>query len=200
MQITPIPINKTNRILVSVNMSQRNDYEIDLAGSKLYMNSDFGFDYKTAKPVMATVRQDAKGFNEGDIILCHHNAFNRTSNGWNYGDLGEKVDGEVLFVLEENMVYLKIVKGEALPVRGFVTVERIMQKYNGLIEIPDSAKKKEEMKFKVLRVGEDCLGIEEGMVIFAYKKSDYEMTYVWEGKTRTAVRVDYNDILGYENL
>jgi hypothetical protein len=181
-------------------MSQRNDYEIDFLGGSMYMNSDFGFDYKQAKPVVAKVLQDFGQFKEGDIVICHHNSFNRTSGGWNYGDTGEKVEGEAVFVLEESMVQMKIVDGEAFPVRGFLTVERIDKEVKTDLVVPDSFKKKEEMRFKVLRVGEDCLGIEEGMTIFAYKKSDYELPYVWNGKIKTAIRVDYNDVLGYENL
>src|SRR4051812_5027491 len=67
-----------NKIIVGVNLSQKEDYEIQFNDTKLFMNSSFGTDGKETNPTLAKVYYVGEAFDDiqsGDFILANHNTF-----------------------------------------------------------------------------------------------------------------------------
>ena len=205
---TPLETLKAmrGRLVVAVNMNQRDDFEIELApGLKLWMNKDWGPDGKITNPSLAVVRAIGEGITDisvGDVLLCHHNTFDRTvANGYLYGHMGKEADGKLdLFSAEYSMVYLKVdAAGHAHPITGYLTVERIPQPVDTSLIVPETAMKNYPNRFKVLETGAGVDDLQPGMVIETYKCSDVDVHYTWNGKEKLVVRVKYEDVIGIHN-
>lgn len=190
-----------NKVLVSVNLTQKSDYEIELTkGINLWMDSNFGADGRITNPCIATVVEPGgtEGLTSGDIILCHHNTFNMGAISGNLlGDTKEKDEkGHSLFVIDPNLIYIRIRNGEFIPMDGYLIVERIKQAQGSIIIKPDS---NEPNRFKVAKVGEGCEPVKEGDIVVCFKYSDYEIEYNLDKKKHSVIRVKIDDVLGIEN-
>lgn len=199
-----------NRVLVAVNMEQKNNYEIELSsGLKLWMDSDFGTDNRIAKPVVARVVGGSKFMRDlkfGDLVLCHHNSFSRTTGNTIFGDTGVKTEnGESIFSLETSMIYVRIdAKGDSYPLPDFLICERIKEVIETNLIIPDSAQKNYADRFKVLTVSdnnsEEYKGLfKAGDIVVCHPKSDYEIVYTLNKKPMRLIRVRCSDVLGFLN-
>lgn len=196
--------SRRGNTLVSVNLNQKNDYEIEIAGGqKLWVNSDFGPNGRETNSVVATVESDNPELElvKGDYILCHHNSFRRKQDSYLYGSLGIKNGGgKDIFSLENFFIYCKMSPdGKAIPLKGFIVCSRIEDKVDTFLEVPDTAKKNYNNMFYVESVGEGCDGIEPGQTIIAYKNSDYEILYSFNMKLRSTIRVRYDDVVAIIN-
>lgn len=190
-----------NKVLVSVNLTQKSDYEIELTkGVNLWMDSNFGADGRITNPCIATVVHPGgtEGLLKDDIILCHHNTFNMGAISGNLlGDTKEKDEkGYSLFVIDPNLIYIRIREGEFTPLDGYMIVERIKKEQDSVIIKPDS---NEPNRFKVVKAGVGCDPVKEGDIVVCFKYSDYEIEYNLDKKKRSVIRVKIDDVLGIEN-
>lgn len=204
-KVRQFPVNQhkamRSKLVVAVNMSQKDDFEIDLApGIRIWMNKDWGPDGKVTNPSLAIVKSVGEGITDiepGDMILCHHNAFDRVvSNGYLHGHIGR--DGKLdLFSLEYSMVWLKVdTDGNAHPLAGYLTVDRIEEPLpDTVLELTDLSKGRVyQNRFKILELGPGCDDLEVGMVIETDKFSDIDVHYSWNHTERKVIRVKYSDV------
>lgn len=196
-----------DKILVSVNLTQKSDADVVTGGGlRLYMNLNFGHDQKHVAPNTATVVNPGRydDLIPGDKVICHHNSFNRPLRNdklWElFGDTGVKIGGESVFALEYGMVQCRIVDGNPMPLRGYVLVNRIDKPVETFLDVPDTARGTHKNQFEVVSVGPGCDGIEPGMTIVTYEKSDVTIEYIHDNKQFTAVRVKYDDILAINEM
>ncbi len=191
-----------SKVLVSVNLTQKSDYEIELIeGVNIWMDSNFGADGRIASPSVAMVvepGESVEGLLKGDFILCHHNAFNMGSLSGNLvGNTGEKDEnGFALFVINPDMIYIRIREGVLMPMDGYMIAERIKQEQKSVIIVES---KNEPCRFKVLNVGEGCEPVKEGDIVHCFKFSDYEIVYNLDKKRHSVIRIKIDDVLGIEN-
>lgn len=198
-----------NRILVLVNLSQKRSYQIAFNGTTLLLDSEYGADGKIANPTLAKVYDvgsDYTDLKEGDVIVTHHNVFRSVitteANGNKalLGDTGIKIDGLSLFSIHYAQIQFKVNEnGEALPLSGNVIVERIKKPVNTTLIVPDTVDEKYPNRFKVISVGQDCDGVSAGDTIITYDKSDYELSYTFNQKRMSTIRVKYQDVLAIDN-
>ena len=194
------------QIILGVNMTQKSDYEIELVpGVKIWMNSNFGTDKRITEPVVAVVKglpPNETGLAVNDVVVCHHNAFNRiVGDGMKFGDTGY-TDGDGLryFTIGQDMVYFKIdADGEPYPLSGYLIIDRIDMPVDTMLEIPDTAKKTFPNKFRIKKVPEGFTEFSVGDVVYGYKYSDYEMIYNYRGKKKAVIRMKVDDVLGIVN-
>lgn len=199
---SPVKTHKAmrGRLVVAVNMNQKDDFEIELApGLRLWMNKDWGADGKVTNPSMALVKSVGESITDiaaGDVVLVNHNSFKRiVANGYRFGHIG-KMDKMDLFSLEYSMVWLKVdPHGNAHPINGYLTVERLEKPIDTKLVVPDIAKKNYKSRFKVVEVGPDIEDLAPGMVIETFDKSDVDVFYTWNHKEKSVVRIAYRDVL-----
>jgi hypothetical protein len=196
----PTPL--ANKVLVSVNLHQKDDAEIELIpGVKIWINHDFGVDGKVTQPSLAVVRKvgsNVAGIYGNDVILCHHNTFRSiVANGYRLGDLGMKDEnGLDIFSIPPSFIHLKLdAEGNPYPLSGYFLVERVPYEVATDLVVPDSAKKNYKNKFKVLEVYEGSATVKKGDMIITHVMSDYEIHYNWKSKDRVAIRVKEDDVL-----
>lgn len=194
-----------NKILVSVNMNQKSDYEIEVGGLILWVDSNWGADNRISKPTVARVESVGAGVNglkSGDLVLCHHNAFaGGAVSGALPGDTGEKDGkGNRLVVINAGMVYVKLDKDlKAFPMDGYLTAERVKkEEYSGLIITPEIAVKNDTHRFKVLEVGIGCEPVKKNDTVICFKHADYEINYNLNKKLYSVIRIRIDDVLAIE--
>lgn len=201
------------QILVSVDLEQRSDYEIELgSGIRLWTNSKFGTDQKTVAPTVATVVHAGvhKFLYPGDRILCRHNTFNAVvnANGDLLGDTGV-VDivsvGDVVrrlhtFSIGLGAIIAKInTDGQLIPLPGWLIVKPVDITPESSLEIPDTARRVSTNTYDVVYPGPDCEGVLPGMRIITYDKSGVEVVYTHKAKPMRAYRCRYDDVLAIVN-
>lgn len=207
------PLLRHNKILLSVNASQKDDYLITLpSGVQIWMRSNYGFDGKQTKPVLAkvySVPDDVKDLTAGDFVLAHYNTFKRyVTEDYLYGDTGEKdSEGLAIFSVEMAMIYLKLdEQGNAYPLPGYTTVERVPEVIKTSLILPETCADKTHMTmFKVVNYGgpapkmglieaEEEIDIAPDDIIICYKHSDLQINYTWLNESRSVIRVRNADI------
>lgn len=194
-----------NNILLAVDIKQKSDFEFETDGGlTLWTNKDFGTNNITKSPVIATVVSPGKytDLSEGDQVLCHHLAFSRLQDPSGedqdslYGYTGVKQDGLWVFAIERSMIFFKVDdNGNPVPLEGYIAGERINKKYDGLIEVPDSARTHFDTQFRAVKVGAGCEGITDGDILITYKKSDIMVEYTFKKKQKSFVRIRASDVL-----
>jgi len=197
-----------NKIIVSVNMSQKNNFEfVTDGGLQLWGNKDFGFDGKKTQPVLTTIISTGDkplGLLPQDVVICHHNTFRReVGKGYMHGDTGVKTPkGEAVFAIEPHQIQCRVdpSTGDPLPLQGFVLVERIPIEYRSSIIVTPDHDQYIPNQFKVVAAGGGVdeyadVVINPGDIIITYEKSDYDIEYVYDMKMKSAVRVKYADVL-----
>lgn len=192
--------SRRGNTLVSVNLNQKSDYEIEIAGGqKLWVNSDFGPNGRETNSVVAVVEADNPELNlvKGDHVLCHHNTFKRKQDSYLYGSLGMKNGvGKDMFSIENFFIYCKMdSEGNAVPLKGYIICKRMEEKVDTFLEIPDTAKKNYNNMYIAEAIGDECDSVNPGDVVVAFKNSDYEILYSYDMKLRSTIRVKYDDVL-----
>ena len=196
------------KILVEVDMGQKSDFEYETPGGlRLWGNKDFGWNQITTAPVVSTVIDPGgmNGLNPGDNVLSHHNSFNRevgkSGSGNYHGDTGVRHGKKHVFGLEHGMVYFRIGDdGEPYPLDDWMICERVPREYavEGIV-IPDSVTHYYPNLLKVIRVGPNCPGVNPGDTVVTYNNSGVDVEYTHDFKNKTAVRCQYDTVLGIKN-
>lgn len=192
------PVGK-QKLLVSVNMEQKQQAEI--GGKLLYLGVDWNWSGIERNPVLAkviAVSTDVKDIAAGDHILCSHHAFDQVQRISNTKEVLRDDTGELdgtnrIFAIPYVLVEARLVKGIAHPIAGKMIVEPIRKPSRSSIII-DPAAENYPTRFKVVAVGPECDGIEAGEVVEVFKRSNYEMVYVWENKRHLIMVLNYEDV------
>lgn len=188
------------KLIVAVNMNQKNDMEIELIpGLTIYMNKFFGDDRKITNPSLAIVREVGPGITDikkNDIILCHHNTFRSVvANGYFLGHMG-KEDKLDLFSINYERVQIKLnPDGTPVPLKEMMLVKRIENRVNSIIAQSEAHVKNHHNIFEIEYIGDNCDGLKVGDKVITYTKSDYEIDYCFNQKNLSAIRVKYTDVL-----
>lgn len=191
------------RVIVSVDLNQRDMYELELAGGvSIYMRQIYGFDGKITQSCLATIVDggEYEHLKKGDVVLCNFNSFNRGNPPHGMIGVDPERKGFTLFTLEYNFIYFKWVDGSAVPLPDYIIAERIpVKEESSVLEIPDNTVKTHPTMFNVLSAGVDCEGVKSGDRIITYPKSDLEVHFSYDKKAYQVIRIKYSDVLGVMN-
>jgi co-chaperonin GroES (HSP10) len=199
MSKTPPP----DKLIVAVDLSQRNDYEITFGSLTLWMERDFGENGIDTNPVLAYVRgigEKTNGFKVGDAILCHYNTFRSMIKNYRLGWHEEKdKDGLDLFTIDTERVRCILEKdGTPKPVAEHILVKRMEKEVDSTLIIPDTAKKKDMNWFTVERVNEaDELEYGVGDTVLCYSYADVEIKYEVNRRQFSCFIVKTRDVNGF---
>lgn len=172
-----------NKIIVSVNMTQKDYMEIN--GVKIKMGMAFEKNYREKSPVIAKVERGNNRLKQGDIIICHHNHFYPPSPyhlGSNLYSI--PVNHTIFAILKENgdlQAVYKNVLGERVDIETYLPLGPDRRKqYSDRIIITDPG----GTKYKV------------GQMIFTRPSSPYEIVYNIGGVIMRKIKVNSDMIVG----
>lgn len=185
-----------NRLIIKADMEQKS--VIKHGTLTLYMppNQDkLNQDGKVANPVVARVVGADDSYphiQEEDLLLLNHNILNNLAF-----QTMEKEGSEVTLVIPIDKGILGKIsnEGEVIPLCDNVLVERIYEApVSSIIFTPESYRKTEQNKVKVVAVSPEAEDIEVGKTAIVHKYSDYEVTYN-HNERRSAIIVWSKDIV-----
>lgn len=175
--------NPKNRIIVSVNMEQKNS--IDLGGIKFSVSPKFSGNHREKNPVIATVINGYDNSPRGSLLLCHHNCFEGETNPFQISDN--------LFSIPFNKttVFCKMdEEGNLTGVLGNILAERVNPE--SLLEVPITDRKSYFDRVKILK---DGYGFKKGQEVFTLPYADYQIVYNFNGIERRIIKVHKDEIV-----
>jgi hypothetical protein len=164
----PMPVAVNNRIIVRVDMEQKES--VMIAGLRLMMMTRYGTNYREKSPVIAQVVDAHERLHEGDFLLCHHNHF--------YGDSPFRL-GDDLFSIPANHTIFAVVHPSGIlePVFGNVLAEKMT--IPSLLPMP--AELQTFYKDRGLILDGGGTRFEPGDIVFTRPDAIYEIVYNWGG-------------------
>lgn len=169
-----------DRILVSVNMGQKNELLVN--GVVFRTANRYETNYREKSPVVAQVISGNNILQSGDILLCHHNHFYPPSPYYLYDDL---------FSIPYNKTIFGVYRGsDYYPVCGNV--------FGELVDIPSPIKegtsKKYKDRIKVTNGG--STGFRPRDLVFTRPSAPYEIVFMVDKEEHRIVKVSEDQICG----
>lgn len=176
-----------NRIIVRVNMSQKNEMLIGdvLVKAALIYNTN----YREKSPVIAQVVSGNDKLKEGMLICCHHNHFYEPSPYFLEDNLYSIPYNKTIFGYFTN-------DGELIPICDNVLGSRIKIPSN----IPLPPELVETYKNKVLVTNGHGTKYKKGEIIFTRPSPPYDIVYNWGNKEHIVTKVSGDMIVGYKSV
>ncbi len=173
---------ENNKIIVSVNFSQKQSTNID--GVDFLTAKEFSTNKRESMPVICMVEEGNKKVSCGTFLLVHHNRFVEHSPH----HLGENIyslayNSSIFARVDEN--------GNAHQMCGNIIVERIYDNNDTLT--PEHLKEANKNKYRIAQNG---YGYKKGQYIFCFNYADYEIIYTFNGVEKRVVKVIKEDIVG----
>jgi hypothetical protein len=176
-----IPVN--NKILVRVDMSQKNTIEV--GGIKVSTALLFETNYREKSPVIAVVVKGNEILKKDDIICCHHNHYYHPSPYHVQEDLFSIPFNRTIFgVFDKN--------GVLNPVCGNVLGEKVYEKT--LLLLPPE--KMVHYKDRVIITNGGNTQYKENDLVFTRPSAPYDIVYNWNNTEFRVTKVDSQMIVG----
>lgn len=157
----------------------------------LYIGRKYGENNREISPTVCDIIAVGEGVKElevGDKIIIHHNLILNEA-------MRVERDGQniIISMKADNMIFAKINKdGTLVPLYNNILAERIAAPKLSQFDVTERT---EDMKFKILAIPNGYNDVSAGDTVLAYKLSDYEMVYHYNGVERRAIKIDAHDIL-----
>jgi hypothetical protein len=173
-----------NKILVSVNHSQKESIEI--GGGLFSLANEYESNYREKSPVICTVIEGNDLVSKGDVLLCHHNLFYLPSPYHIQDDLFSVPFGKTLFA----KVYSD---GTLEPICGNMLCDRV--DIETTIPLPPEQRKKHIDRVVVKNPGWTMYKKEQ--LLFTRPHSYYEIVYNFSGKETRVHKCDSEMVMGF---
>lgn len=172
-----------NRILVKVNMKQKDEFTI--GGVTVKAALPFELNYREKSPVVGYIVQGNAYVKEGQLGIFHHNHFYSPSPYYLYDDLySVPFNGTIFGVLDEI--------GDIQPMCGNLICKRVPIEY--LIPVPVEQQKTHIDRAIVVRAGPEPY--KTGQLVFHRKNAGYDIVYNWCGNERRITKVHASMVVG----
>lgn len=169
-----------NRILVKVNMEQKNSMMV--GGIMLSTAIKFETNYREKSPVLAEVIEGNAKLTKGTIICVHHNHF--------YSPSPYQLEGDLFSIPFNKTIFATVNKnGNLSAVCGNVLGERVERK--SLLHV--------ERSFYIDRIllkDKGWTSYKNGSTIICRPNAPYDIVYNWNGVERRVTKVDSDQICG----
>lgn len=172
-----------NRIIVSVNMAQKNEMvigDINIKTALLWESN-----YRERSPVVAKVITGNDVVKEGDIICCHHNHFCPPSPYYLYDDLFSIPFGNTIFGVFDN-------EGNLSPRCGNIFGSRVQ--IPSTVELPPELVK--TYIDRVIVTDGRNTKYKNGELVLCRKYAPYDIVYNWNGIEKRVTKVNTDMIVG----
>lgn len=174
-------IQPEDRIIVRVNMAQKNEFTIGGVIFKTAMR--YEVNYREKSPVVASVVSGNNILQEGDIILCHHNHFYPPSPYYLYDDLYS--------IPFNKTIFCRLFDNRFVPICGNIIGTRC------LLENQTSEEKKyHKDRIKVTDGG--STGYKERDLIFTRPSAPYDIVYIIDKIEHRITKVPADQVIGVE--
>lgn len=172
-----------NRILVQVNMRQKDEFTV--GGITVKAALSFETNYREKSPVVGLILQGNAYVKEGQIGIFHHNHFYSPSPYYLYDDFYSVPFNKTLFgIIDE--------QGAIQPMCGNIICQRIPIEY--AIPVPVEQQKTHIDRARVMRPG--TTGYKAGQLIFHRLNAGYDIVYNWNGIEKRITKVDSEMVVG----
>lgn len=186
---------KKNHILASANLEQKETHKVTLPDGStidLFIGRKYGENNREINPSVCDVLSVGEGVSElqvGDKVIIHHNMI--TNEALRVDKNGQDI---VISIKADGMIYAKVNEdGTLVPLYNNLIGERVAApKINRF----DVTERTEPMKFKIVSTPNGYKDVKAGDTVLAFKYSDYEMVYHFNGRECRAIRISADDILG----
>lgn len=173
-----------NRILVKVNMSQKDKFkigDIEMTAALLFENN-----YRERSPVIAEVINGNEIMPNNSIIICHHNHFYSPSPYFISDNLFSIPFNKTIFgILNED--------GEINPMCGNIICQRLPVEY--AMPVPVEEQKTHIDRALVINPGDEPY--QPRQLIFHRLHAGYDIVYNWFGEERRRTKVHADMIVGF---
>lgn len=168
------PVN--NKIMVSVNMKQKN--EMKLGDVMIKIGLKFENNFREKSPVIAKVEQSNKYLKEGDLILCHHNHYYPPSPYFLY---------DCYYSIPVNHTIFAILQmdGSLTPVYGNILGERIDIVHD--VHLPVDQRKKYTDRIVVTQSSNP--NYQKGEILFTRPSAPYDIVYNFDGVIKRVTKI-----------
>ncbi len=171
------------KVLVRVNLSQK-DY-MEVGGTVIKTALNFDFNYRRRSPVVGQFAESNKLFKEGDLAIFHHNHFYPPSPYFIQDDLFSVPMTKAIFgVLDSN--------GEMTPVMRNMAVSLIP--VPSLMELPPDLQTTYINRYKIEDAG--WTTYKKGQIIFTRPNSGYEIVYTWNNIEKRIIKISEDMVCG----
>lgn len=176
-----LPVN--NRIIVRVNMAQKN--EITIGGVTVRTALKYEKNYREKSPVVAEVVDGNDQIRTGQVICCHHNHFYHPSPYFLYDDLYSIPFNKAIFGTFD-------LDGDLSPTCGNMVCYNI--DVETLLPVPPEERKRHINRYLIKDPGWTMHKV--GQTIFTRPHSGYEIVYVWNNVEKRVIKVDSEMVCG----
>jgi len=178
-------IAANNKVLVSVNLSQKNSIKI---GDLLFASAtNFEINYREKSPTIATVLKGDGNVAEGDILLCHHNSF--------YLPSPYHIEGEIFAIPSvPEILFAKILADGSLePILDNIIVELL--KIPSLL--PVAPEKQKTYTDRAIVKNGGTTKYKPGDIIFHRPYASYNIVYNLNGIENRVAKVPAAQVCGF---